>query len=80
MVSDDQRRVLHLALAATKPDPVLAARLDGAIARATATRTPDPIASALIFAAALAILYRWKSKLATPAVLAIGALVGAVVM
>nr|WP_300046232.1 LuxR family transcriptional regulator [uncultured Nocardioides sp.] len=36
VVSDDQRRVLHLALAATEPDPVLAARLDGAVARATA--------------------------------------------
>ena len=34
--SDDQRRVLHLALAATEPDPALAARLDGAVARASA--------------------------------------------
>ena len=36
VVSDDQRRVLHLALAATEPDPALAARLDAAVARASA--------------------------------------------
>ena len=36
VVSDDQRRVLHLALAATEPDRDLAARLDGAVARASA--------------------------------------------
>lgn len=47
------------------------------LARSTASRTPSPIASAIIFALALAILYRWKSKLSTPAVLAIGAAVGA---
>lgn len=36
VVADDQRRVLHLALAATEPDRALANRLDGAVARATA--------------------------------------------
>lgn len=36
VVADDQRRVLHLALAATGPDRVLAGRLDGAVARASA--------------------------------------------
>ncbi|WCP73885.1 MULTISPECIES: chromate efflux transporter [Sphingomonas] len=47
------------------------------LARTTAARTSSPIASALIFAIALAIMYRWKSKLATPVVLAIGAVIGA---
>ncbi|MBV2148320.1 chromate efflux transporter [Sphingobium sp. AS12] len=47
------------------------------LARTTATRTPNPIASLLIFGVALAVMYRWKSKLATPVVLAIGAAVGA---
>lgn len=47
------------------------------LARTTAARTPSLIASALIFAVALAVMYRWKSKLATPVVLAIGAAIGA---
>ena len=47
------------------------------LARTTATRTPNLIASVLIFAVALAVMYRWKSKLATPVVLAVGAAVGA---
>jgi DNA-binding CsgD family transcriptional regulator len=36
VATDAQRRVLHLALAATEPDRGLAARLDGAVGRATA--------------------------------------------
>ncbi len=40
--------------------------------------TPKLPVSVLIFAAALAILYAWKSKLSIPAVLAIGAVAGAV--
>jgi chromate transporter len=47
------------------------------LARTTAARTPSLIASVLIFAVALGIMYRWKSKLATPFVLAIGAAAGA---
>ena len=47
------------------------------LAQTTATRTPNPIASLLIFGVALAVMYLWKSKLATPVVLAIGAAVGA---
>lgn len=47
------------------------------LARTTAARTPSLVASALIFAVALAVMYRWKSKLATPVVLATGATVGA---
>ena len=36
VVADEQRQTLHLALAATEPDAVLADRLDAAVARATA--------------------------------------------
>lgn len=43
---------------------------------AAAGRTPQPAASLLIFAVALAIVYRWKSKLAIPAALALGAVGG----
>lgn len=50
------------------------------LVRTTAARTPGLVASALIFAVALAVLYRWKSKLATPVVLAIGACAGAVLL
>ena len=50
------------------------------LARTTATRTPNPIVSVCIFAVALAVMYRWKSKLATPVVLAIGAAVGALTL
>ena len=50
------------------------------LARTTAARTPSLIVSALIFAVALAVMYRWKSKLATPVVLAIGAAVGALAL
>lgn len=50
------------------------------LAQTAAVRTPNPLASMAIFAVALAILYRWKSKLGTPVVLAIGAAVGAVAL
>ena len=50
------------------------------LARTTAARTPSLTASAVIFAIAIAIMYRWKSKLATPFVLAIGAGVGAIAL
>ncbi|HEX8624112.1 MAG TPA: chromate efflux transporter [Allosphingosinicella sp.] len=46
------------------------------LARTAAARTPNLILSAVIATVALAILYRWKSKLATPLVLAIGAAAG----
>lgn len=46
------------------------------LTRTAAGRTPNLILSAAIAAVALAILYRWKSKLATPLVLIIGAAVG----
>ncbi|WP_305851956.1 chromate efflux transporter [Sphingosinicella sp. BN140058] len=42
----------------------------------TAVRTPNLLLSAMIFAVALTVMYRWKSKLATPVVLAAGALAG----
>jgi chromate transporter len=50
------------------------------LTRSTADRTPNLILSLMIFAGALAVMYRWKSKLATPVVLAIGAIVGAAVL
>ena len=50
------------------------------LTRTTAGRTPNLLLSVAIFAVALAVLYRWKSKLATPVVLAIGALIGAVAL
>jgi chromate transporter len=48
------------------------------LTRTTAGRTPNLFLSFGIFAVALTVMYRWKNKLATPAVLAIGASVGAV--
>lgn len=48
------------------------------LARTTAARTPSLVTSALIFAVALGVMYRWKNKLATPVVLAIGAAIGVV--
>jgi len=47
------------------------------LTQAAVARTPNLILSAIIFVVALAILYRWKSKLGTPVVLALGAAVGA---
>jgi chromate transporter len=43
-------------------------------------RTPNLTASATIFAVALAVMYRWKSKLSTPLVLALGAASGALAL
>ena len=48
------------------------------LGRAAADRTPSLATSAAIFAAALVVLYFWKSKAATPVVLAFAAAVGAV--
>jgi chromate transporter len=50
------------------------------LTRSTVERTPDLILSAAIFAVALAAMYWWRSKAATPVVLAIGALVGVVAL
>jgi chromate transporter len=50
------------------------------LTRTTAARTPNLLLSLVIFAVALAVMYRWKSKLATPVVLAIGAAAGAVAL
>jgi chromate transporter len=48
--------------------------------QAAAADTPNLMVSAALFAAALVLLYCWKSKFSTPAVLAIGALAGAIVL
>lgn len=45
---------------------------------AVVERTPSVPVSAIIFATALTVMYRWKSKAATPVALAIGAVAGAV--
>lgn len=50
------------------------------LTRSTAGRTPNLILSLVIFAVSLAVMYRWKSKLATPVVLAVGAAAGAVAL
>jgi chromate transporter len=46
------------------------------LGRASIERSPALLVSCIVFAVALAILYFWKSKLATPLVLAIGAALG----
>lgn len=50
------------------------------LARSTADRTPSLLASLAIFAVALVVMYRWKSKLSTPVVLGMGAVTGAVIL
>ncbi len=50
------------------------------LARTGAERSPSLAASAAIFAAALLILYAWRSKAATPLVLALGAAAGALTL
>ncbi len=50
------------------------------LALTTAARTPSLVTSVLIFAVAVAVMYRWKSKVATPVVLAFGAVIGAIAL
>ena len=50
------------------------------LARAGAADTTSPTVSFAIFAAALVLLYLWKSKLGTPVALALGAAAGAVAL
>jgi chromate transporter len=50
------------------------------LARSTADRSPHALTSAVIFLAALAVLYLWKSKLATPVALAAGAVLGLIAL
>jgi chromate transporter len=50
------------------------------LARSTAAGTPSLTISILIFAVALAVMYKWKSKMATPVVLAAGAAAGAIAL
>ncbi len=74
-LADHQRLQRILAGVAAGVVGVIAVTL-AELARTSAARTPDPFASLLIFAAALLILYRWPSKLAVPAALAIGGAAG----
>lgn len=50
------------------------------LARTAMVRTPNLILSIIIFSIALATMYRWKSKLSTPVVLALGAAAGATML
>ena len=50
------------------------------LARTTAGRTPNLLLSVAILAVALGVLYKWKSKLATPVVLAFGGAIGAIAL
>jgi chromate transporter len=50
------------------------------LARDGVERSPNLLVSLTVFAVALAIVYRWKSKLATPLVLAIGAGIGLIAL
>ncbi len=50
------------------------------LAQTAVVRTPNLILSVTIFVMALAIMYRWKTKLSTPVVLAVGAAVGAMAL
>ena len=50
------------------------------LTRAALGRSPHLLPSIVIFTVALAVLYKWKSKLSTPLVLAFAAAVGAVTL
>lgn len=50
------------------------------LTRSGVERSPNLLLSVVIFAVALAVLYRWRSKLSTPVVLALGAAVGAMTL
>lgn len=50
------------------------------LSRTAVVRSPDLTVSVVIFTGGLAVLYRWKSKLSIPVVLAFGAAVGAVAL
>lgn len=74
-VAEHRRLQLFLAgVAAGVVGMIVVTVLD--LARTTAGRSPSLVVSAVIFALALTIMYRWQSKLSTPLVLAMGAIVG----
>jgi len=50
------------------------------LAQDAVVRTPNLFPSTMIFVITLAIMYRWKSNLSTPAMLAVGATVGAMTL
>jgi chromate transporter len=50
------------------------------LARGVVGNAANLAVAALIFAGALVVMYRWKSKLATPVVLGVGALVGSLAL
>ena len=76
-VAEHKRLQLFLAgVAAAVVGLIAVTLLD--LTRTTAGRTPSLVISVAIFAVALVVMYRWKNKLATPVVLGIAALAGAV--
>jgi chromate transporter len=78
-VAEHTRLQLFLAGVAAAVVGVIAVTLLD-LTRTAAARSPELPVSLAIFAVALVTLYPWKSKLATPAVLAFGAGVGAVAL
>nr|WP_228244339.1 chromate efflux transporter [Porphyrobacter sp. GA68] len=74
-VADNKRLQMFLSgVAASVVGIITITLLD--LAQAGLRDTPHMATSLAIFAVALAVMYRWKSKLATPAAMTIGALAG----
>ena len=78
-VAEHQRLQLFLAGVAAGVVGLIAVTLVD-LGRNAVARSPELPWSVLIFALALAVTYRWKSKFATPAVLALGAALGALLL
>ncbi|MBA2466064.1 MAG: chromate efflux transporter [Sphingomonas sp.] len=78
-IAEHQRLQLFLGGVAAGVVGVIAVTLIDLTAAAV-VRTPILVVSVIIFAVALAIVYRWNSKIGTPVVLALGAVVGAIAL
>lgn len=78
-VAEHQRLQLFLSGVAAGVVGLIAVTLVD-LGRNAVARSPELPWSVLIFALALAVTYRWKSKFATPAVLALGAALGALLL
>ncbi|MDB5694776.1 MAG: chrA [Sphingomonas bacterium] len=78
-VVENQRLQLFLAGVAAAVVGVIAVTLVE-LARGVVGNAANLVVAALVFVCALVVMYRWKSKLATPVVLGIGALVGALTL
>jgi chromate transporter len=78
-VAEHQRLQLFLSGVAAGVVGLIAVTLVD-LGRNAVARSPELPWSVLIFALALAVTYRWKSKFATPTVLALGAALGALLL